>query len=76
MTIVSFLFILINRIKSNIPKQRIAHFTHYPLFYKVITTDYFYFAGANLDLSCPSGLGAISPAFVNAIFVIIGPNNS
>lgn len=36
----------------------------------------FYFAGANLDLSCPSGLGVISPAFVNAIFVSIGPTSS
>lgn len=37
---------------------------------------FFYFAGANRDLSCPSGLGVISPAFVNAIFVNIGPTSS
>lgn len=53
-------------------------FTGYMLFLTHLTNTIskFYFAGANLDLSCPSGLGVISPAFVRAIFVNIGPKSS
>lgn len=61
---------------QEVHKKTGARISTAPVYNLIIHKILFYFTGANLDLSCPSGLGVISPAFVNAIFVSIGPTSS